>query len=65
MGSIKHIMQEDLAKGVIQTPSHLDKEMHEELIKLNKQVNAIKQILEDANEKHTDDSNTSTMFNRM
>tara|TARA_R100000656_G_C3896353_1_gene117743 strand:+ start:179 stop:328 length:150 start_codon:yes stop_codon:yes gene_type:complete len=47
MGRVKQLLQEDLMKGAISTPSHLDKEMHKELTKLNKQVNAIKQILEE------------------
>ena len=47
MGKVKQLLHEDLINGSVQTPSHLDREMYEELIKLNKQVNSIKLILEE------------------
>ena len=40
-------------------PTHLEKEMIEELIRLRKQITTIQEILEGSNEKHTDDSNPS------
>jgi len=45
MGKVKQLLHEDLVKGAIQTPSHLDREMYEQLIRLNKQVESIKQII--------------------
>jgi hypothetical protein len=39
-------------------PSHLEKEMMEELTRLRKQITTIQEILEGSNEKHTDDSST-------
>ena len=47
MGRVKQLLQEDLMKGAISTPNHLDKEMHKELTKLNKTITAIKKILEE------------------
>ena len=47
MGKVKQLLQDDLARGLINTPSHLDQEMHRELIKLNKTITTIKKILEE------------------
>ena len=50
MNNKKGLLIKDLDKdGDIS--SHLDREMYEQIIVLNKQINAIKQILEGSNEK--------------
>ena len=45
MGVIKHLMQEQGDDKT--TPSHLEKEMYSELIKMRKQITAIQNILEE------------------
>ena len=45
MGVIKHLMQETNDK--ISTPSHLEKEMYEQIMVLKKQITAIQKILEE------------------
>jgi hypothetical protein len=51
MSKIKSLMQEDLVNGLYfldkNQPTHLEKEMHEEMIKLRQQVTTIKKILEE------------------
>ena len=47
MGQVKHMLEKDLMLGDLKEPSHLDHEMKKELIKLNKQITAIKKILEE------------------
>ena len=50
MGSSKRLLME--AEEEERTiPSHLEKEMFEEMVKLRKQMNSIKQILEIKDEK--------------
>ena len=46
MGQVKHQLLESLTdkRGI---PSHVEKEMYQEIVKLKKQVNAIKIILEE------------------
>lgn len=45
MGVIKHLMQENNNKH--STPSHLEKEMYEEIIMLKEQITKIHKILEE------------------
>ena len=45
MGVIKHLMQEE--NNEASTPSHLEKEMYEELMRMRKQITAIQNILEE------------------
>ena len=45
MGVIKHLMQEE--NNEASTPSHLEKEMYEELMRMRKQITAIHKILEE------------------
>jgi len=40
-------------------PSHLEKEMMQEMAKMRKQLTAIQKILEVVNEEHADDSNVN------
>ena len=48
MEKVKHLMREDLVNDIYTiVPNHLEKEMYEEIIKLKKQVTAIKLILEE------------------
>ena len=52
MGKIKHLAHEELVNGIYTMDnrpmaSHLEKEMHEEMIKLRQQVTTIKKILEE------------------
>jgi len=57
MGYSKRLLMEqeqDLSK----VPSHLEKEMMDQIIRMRRQLTAIQQILEVKNDKkHTDDSN--------
>ena len=46
MGKVKQFFVEFLSDEV-PVPSHLEKEMYEEIVKLKKQVTAIKLILEE------------------
>ena len=46
MGKVKQLLHEDISK-MVPTPSHLEQEMHEELIKVRKQITTIKKILEE------------------
>ena len=47
MGKVKHMLSQDLMLGDLKEPSHFDHEMKKELTKLNKQITAIKKILEE------------------
>ena len=47
MGKVKHMLEQDLMLGDLSSPSHFDHKMKKELIKLNKQITAIKKILEE------------------
>ena len=51
MNKIKSLVQEDLVNGLHfldeHQPTHLEKEMHEEMIKLRQQITTIKKILEE------------------
>ena len=47
MGQVKHMLEQDLMLGDLKEPSHFDREMKKELIRLNKQINSIKEILEE------------------
>ena len=48
MSVIKDLLMQDLSVDG-KTPSHLEKEMHEQMIIMRKQMKAIKQILEGCN----------------
>ena len=50
MSVIKDLLIQDLSADG-NAPSHLEKEMYEQITRLNKQIKAIKQILEVSNEK--------------
>ena len=47
MGQVKHMLEQDLMIDDLNGPSHFDHEIKKELIKLNKQITAIKKILEE------------------
>ena len=47
MGRVKHMLEQDLMLGDLNGPSHVDQKMKKELIRLNKQITAIKKILEE------------------
>ena len=51
MSKIKSLVQKDLVNGLHfldkHQPTHLEKEMHEEMIKLRQQITTIKKILEE------------------
>ena len=58
MSKNKDLLIKELSDGT-HTPSHLEKEMYEQVITMRKQIKAIQTILEGCNEKSiTDDSST-------
>tara|TARA_Y100000310_G_scaffold304477_1_gene343691 strand:+ start:633 stop:827 length:195 start_codon:yes stop_codon:yes gene_type:complete len=63
MSKNKDLLIKELSDGT-HTPSHLEKEMYEQVITMKKQIKAIQTILEGCNEKHTNDSNNNSS-NRM
>ena len=59
MSKNKDLLIKELSDGT-HTPSHLEKEMYEQVITMRKQIKAIQTILEGCDEKHTNDSNNTS-----